>query len=51
MVRPMYHLVVPGGISPTVRDSDGDGYDFHCRQLTAEAEIGLLYGLQRGYKG
>jgi hypothetical protein len=34
----------------TVSDSDGDDYDYHCRQLTAEAEIGLRWGLRHGYE-
>ena len=31
-------------------DGDGEGYDHHYRQLTAEAEIGLRCGLRRDYE-
>jgi hypothetical protein len=32
----------------SVSDDDGDDYDYHCRQLTTEAKIGLRWGLRRG---
>jgi hypothetical protein len=37
-----------GGVSvhQSVLDADGEGYDRHCRQLTAEAKIGLQCGLR-----
>ena len=32
----------------SVSDSDGDGYDHHCRQLTAEVKMRLRWELRHG---
>jgi hypothetical protein len=35
----------------TVSDNDSEGYDRHCRHLTAEAKIGLQWGYDVAMKG